>query len=213
MMHKILALLIIALVPIILINSEYALQEQALAAPAVPAQAAAAVHVPVAPDKPAQKAAAAPAPAPAPAKKAKQAPVRLSIPAIELNNPVVPMGIDKNGDLDVPAGDTKDIGWYAKGVVPGTIGSAVMDAHVFAAFSRLHEVKEGDDIYVVMADGSRLRFVVERAKVYKLEDLSPDELYNRKDGRYLHLITCAGELTDDNSTYTHRLVVYAKLAD
>src|SRR3989344_1462519 len=153
-MHKILALLIIALVPIILINSEYALQEQALAAPAVPAQpAAATVRVPVSPDKPAQKAEADPAPAPA--KVAKHVPVRLSIPAIELNNPVVPMGIDKKGDLDVPAGNTKDIGWYAKGVVPGTIGSAVMDAHVFAAFSRLNEVKEGDDIYVVMEDGAR----------------------------------------------------------
>ncbi len=209
-MHKILALAVMALVPLLLINNEYSLQERAQAAPALPAPAAAAVQVPVAPDKPALEAETSPV------KKiavAKQAPVRLSIPAIELNNPIVPMGIDKKGDLDVPSGDTNNVGWYAKGTMPGSVGSAVMDAHVFAAFSRLHEVGAGDDIYVVMADGSRLRFVVERTQVYRLEDLSSNELFNARGGRYLHLITCAGELTDDKSTYTHRLVVYAALAD
>jgi len=139
-------------------------------------------------------------------------PIAVSIPDVALGSPVVPMGVTAEGDLDVPAGTTNDVGWYAKGVVPGQVGSAVMDAHVFAAFSRLHEVETGDDIYVVMDDGTTRHFIVHKTKVHKLEDLSPNELYNKKDARYLHLITCAGELTEDKSTYTHRLVVYATLA-
>jgi sortase (surface protein transpeptidase) len=150
----------------------------------------------------------------APAKKpAVRAPARVSIPSIALNSRVVPVGVNSKGEMDVPSGSTSDIGWYAKGTVPGDLGSAVMDAHVFAALSRLDEVSAGDDIYVSMADGTTKRFAVTRAQVYKLGDLSPAELFSRKGGRYLHLITCAGELTPDRSTYTHRLVVYATLVE
>lgn len=140
-------------------------------------------------------------------------PVMLSIPAIELHTQVVPMGIDKLGNLDVPSGDTNHVGWYAKGPLPGERGAAVMDAHVFAAFERLNEVEIGDKITVIMDDGSRKHFKVKKTTVYKLEDLSSKELFTRTDGRYLHLITCAGELTPDRSTYSHRLVVYAELLD
>jgi LPXTG-site transpeptidase (sortase) family protein len=161
----------------------------------------------------AAKIAEAPAPAKtAPAKKpAVRAPVRISIPSIALNDKVVPVGVNSLGDMDVPSGSTDDIGWYAKGTVPGDIGSAVMDAHVFAALARLDEVKKGDTINVSMADGSTRRFVVTRTQVYKVGDLSPAELFSAKGGRYLHLITCAGALTPDRTSYTHRLVVYATL--
>jgi LPXTG-site transpeptidase (sortase) family protein len=114
--------------------------------------------------------------------------------------------------MDVPSGSTSDVGWYAGGTVPGDAGSAVMDAHVFAAFARLSEVKEGDSIYVRMADGTAKRFVVTRAQVYKTGELAPEELFSRAGGRFLHLITCAGEPAPDRASYTHRLVVYAALA-
>ncbi len=123
------------------------------------------------------------------------------------------MGLTKDGNLDVPSGKTNNVGWYAKGTLPGEMGSAVLDAHVYAAFSNLHKVVRGDTIYVAMQDGTTQEFKVVGTKVYELSELSGDELFNRKGGRYLHLITCAGTLTQDKSTYTHRLVVYAELAD
>jgi sortase (surface protein transpeptidase) len=122
------------------------------------------------------------------------------------------MGVNSKGDLEVPAGSTADIGWYAKGTVPGDKGSAVMDAHVFAGFSHLDKVAAGDGIDVAMADGTTRRFIVTATKTFALADLTPQELYSQDDGRYLHLITCAGTLTPDHSTYTQRLVVYAALA-
>lgn len=158
------------------------------------------------------------APAAAPVKAAAKnpaapAPVRLSIPSIALNDKVVPVGVNSLGEMAVPSGSTSNIGWYAKGTVPGNLGSAVMDAHVFAALARLDEVAAGDDIYVGMADGATKHFVVTRTQVYKVGDLSPQELFSSTGGRYLHLITCAGTLTPDHTSYTHRLVVYATLAD
>lgn len=217
-MPKILAATTAAALAAFFIINTLTLQEraQAVFVPIPAAQAAA--PFPSAPDAtmtpaPASAKKTATAPTQPASKKAAQAPVRLSIPAIALSERVVPVGVNSRGDLDVPSGSTNNIGWYAKGTVPGQMGSAVMDAHVFAGFSHLNEVAAGDDIYVGMADGTTRRFTATKAKVFALADLSPEELYSQNDGRYLHLITCAGSLTPDRSTYTHRLVVYATLAE
>lgn len=177
-------------------------QENSAEAPAgaAPAQAPA-------PQQPAASTAAQQTPAPA------GGPVRLIIPAIGLNSAIVRVGTNSVGEMDVPSGSTNNIGWYSKGVVPGTSGSAVMGAHVYAGFSKLHKVRPGSEIYVQTESGGRLRFVVTDAKTYELSTMSADALFNRKGGKFLHLITCAGELTADGSTYTHRRVVYATLAE
>ncbi len=137
-------------------------------------------------------------------------PVRVSIPSISLNSPVVGVGQNEKGEMDVPGGKTNNVGWYKYGTVPGNPGSAVLDAHVFAAFSELKYVKKGSDIYVTTADGMKLHFVVSHVQTYALSDLSPETLFAPSGERLLNLITCAGSPTADGSTYTHRLVVYTK---
>ncbi len=139
-------------------------------------------------------------------------PTRLVIPSINLDNRVIPVGVNSKGEMDVPDGKTKDIGWYKGGPRPGERGSAVLDAHVYAAFADLRYVKVGDEIIVEMENGRSVRFIVEESTVYKLGDLSPQLLFNRNDKKRLNLITCAGKPTADGSTYTHRLVVYAVYA-
>lgn len=202
-MQKIALVLSVALsVLAIVIIQKYPLQLSAQAAPRQP--------VAIAQQEPAKIQEPA-TPTPVPQKKLAAKPTLLSIPAIGLSNRIVPVGINSKGEMDVPSGNTKDIGWYAKGVIPGNTGSAVMDAHVYAAFSKLEEVKKGDLITVTLSDGTERTFKVTRTKTYALSALEPEELFNRQGGRYLHLITCAGELTPDGSTYTHRLVVYATL--
>lgn len=140
-------------------------------------------------------------------------PSKLSIPAIQLGSPVVPVALNSKGEMDVPGGDTNNVGWYAGGVLPGERGTAVMDAHVFAAFKNLSSIKVGDDLYVDTGDNRRLHFVVRAAETYALSELTPDMLFQKTDGRHLNLITCAGSLTADRTTYDHRLVVYAELVD
>lgn len=138
-------------------------------------------------------------------------PIRLIIPSIGLDAPVKDVGVNEIGEMDVPDGSSNQVGWYASGTVPGDVGSAVMDAHVFAAFAKLRYVKTGSDIYVIMKSGKKRHFIVRESLVYRLGQLSPDLLFNRTDARRLNLITCAGSPTVDGSTYDHRLVVYATL--
>jgi len=140
-------------------------------------------------------------------------PVHLIVPSINLDVPIVEVGIDNEGKMAVPDGKTGVVGWYQYGVRPGEMGSAVMSAHVYAAFSILKNAKSGDDIYVRDDTGELLHFVVEETVVYPLEELSPEMLFNRNDGKRLTLITCAGVALLGTTRYDHRLVVSAVLAE
>ncbi len=138
-------------------------------------------------------------------------PIRVSIPSINLDKKIVGVGVNSKNEMAVPAGSTDNVGWFKFGPKPGEVGSAVLDAHVFAAFADLKYVAPGADIYVETASGERLHFVVEKSQTYALADLSPATLFGATSERHLNLITCAGQLTPDHSTYDHRLVLFAAL--
>jgi sortase (surface protein transpeptidase) len=162
---------------------------------------------------PAQTAAVTAEPAELPAAPKPSYPVTLLIPSLSLSNHVIPLGTNAKGEMDVPDGDSGNVGWYQDGTIPGEVGSAVLDAHVFAAFAKLKKLKIGSSVYVVTDTGSKLHFVVSEIKTYALADVPADLLFNRADGARLNLITCAGTLSRDRTTYSHRLVVYTKLVN
>lgn len=163
------------------------------------------------PAEPTGQTAVVAAPDPEPQAPAPAKPVRLSIPSISLNDTIATVGLNPKGEMDVPSGNTSDVGWYGGGTVPGAVGSAVIDAHVFAAFAKLQNLKIGSDIYVETDRGQKLHFVVSEMQSYALKDVPADVLFNRADTERLNLITCAGKLTADRLTYDHRLIVYATL--
>jgi sortase A len=138
-------------------------------------------------------------------------PIRIIAPSIKLNSPIQGMGVNKKGELDVPSGKTNNVGWYKNGTVPGQSGAAVLDAHVFAAFSNLKYLAPGSDIYIEMASGKKLHFTVDIAKKYKLTELSPTALFQTTSDKKMNLITCAGTFIKNRATYDHRLIVYTTL--
>lgn len=114
--------------------------------------------------------------------------------------------------MDVPDGTSNSVGWYAGGVKPGEAGTAVLDAHVFAAFRDLDKVKAGDYVYIFMQSGTVLTFQITQSNLYDLSTLSPHALFEpHNTTKKLNLITCAGEFAWDRQTYTHRLIVSAEL--
>ena len=144
---------------------------------------------------------------------ASKYPHTLVIPSIHLSTSIAGMGVNKQGEMDVPNGSTNTVGWYKYGTIPGQRGSAVLDAHVYAAFEKIGNLRPGNDIYVVNASNQTLHFVVQEVKKYRLKDLSAQALFNRADDKRLNLITCAGTFVPVLGTYDHRIVVYATLAE
>lgn len=146
-------------------------------------------------------------------KRPGQYPTRLMIPSIKLDVPIENVGVSEKGEMGVPDGKTNKVGWYAPGTVPGKRGSAVLAAHVYAAFKKLRYALPGTDIYIVTQDGETLHFIVEESMVYPLADVPRETLFNRSDSARLNLITCAGKYNAKLGTYEKRLIAYARLAD
>jgi sortase (surface protein transpeptidase) len=142
-----------------------------------------------------------------------QYPKRLVIPSLKLDVPIQAVGVNAKGEMAVPSGNSGAVGWYKNGTMPGNVGSAVLDAHVFAVFEDLKYLKIGSDIFVTTEGGTKLRFSVVDSRIYTLPELTSDMLFNRKDARRLNLITCAGTYIPSLGTYDHRLVVYAIFQD
>ena len=137
-------------------------------------------------------------------------PAHLSIPSVAIDSPIRPVGVNAKGEMDVPSGDTDNVGWYMYGAKPGEKGIAVIDAHVFAAFSDLDKVKPGADIYIRTDDSTRLHFRVSKVATYKLSQLTPSMLFKKGSAKGLNLITCAGTYIPSAGTYDHRLIVYTE---
>lgn len=140
-------------------------------------------------------------------------PARLIIPSIKLDTSVIEVGVTASGEMDVPDGKTRHVGWYRYGTIPGDTGSAVMDAHVYAAFTQLRNAKIGDDIYVVNMKGEKLHFRVTDSRVYEYDMLPLQQIFDDRSGRHLNFITCARTFIPSLNTYSHRLVVYTELVE
>ncbi|HET9559516.1 MAG TPA: class F sortase [Actinomycetota bacterium] len=143
-------------------------------------------------------------------------PVRLAIPAIGVATPLVRLGLEADGGMQVPA-DFGRAGWFTEGPAPGQVGPSVIAGHVDsrtgpAVFYRLRELRPGQAILVERADGSRLRFVVEQARSYPKEGFPTAAVFGPVPEAALRLITCTGDFDRARGSYRDNLVVFARLA-
>ncbi len=146
-------------------------------------------------------------------------PVRLLIPGIGINASIESLGILPNGDLATPTRSPwTDVGWYNAGPLPGQRGSAVIDGHLDrpggypAVFWRLRDLHVGDKVLIITANGARLHFRVTRISFYPPQEAPIQDIFGNNGGKYLNLITCAGDWIPSQHQTTLRLVVYTVLA-
>jgi Sortase domain len=147
--------------------------------------------------------------------QATPVPVRLEIPSIHVASPLARLGRAPDGTVEVPS-RWEVAGWYAPGPRPGEPGSAVILGHVDskrgpAVFYRLRELRPGDQIDVTRADGSAVRFVVERTAQYLKMRFPTDEVYYPTLVPALRLVTCGGEFDFTTGHYRSNIIVFATL--
>lgn len=142
-------------------------------------------------------------------------PVRLTIPAIGVSTPLVRLGLQDDGTVEVPS-EPLHAGWYDLGPAPGAVGSAVVLGHVDsedgpAVFARLAELVRGDIVRVARADGSVASFAVASVRTYANADFPGQRVYGAARGRQLNLVTCGGAYDADRGGYQSNVVVNARL--
>jgi Sortase domain len=148
-------------------------------------------------------------------------PVRLEIARIGVDTALQQLGQDRGGAVEVPTGPRQwqDAGWYAGegGTRPGDPGSAVILGHVDskrgpAVFYRLRELRAGDPVVVVRADGSRVRFVVDRVEQYPKGRFPTEDVYYPTLSPKLRLVTCGGAFDRAAGHYRDNVIVFASLS-
>jgi hypothetical protein len=164
--------------------------------------------------------AAAQAPVIAPARPVRsrdrrpRRPVRVTIPAIGVDAPVIPLGLDADRALEVP--ERFDVaGWWSGGARPGERGPAVIVAHVDsytgpAVFFRLRSLRPGARIVVADRAGRRRRFVVQRVAEYSKAAFPTRRVYGTTARPTLRLITCSGAFDRSTGHYVDNTVVFAR---
>lgn len=139
---------------------------------------------------------------------ADRLPVRLIVPTIDLNAPVVEIGTRyKDGDL-VWATAAFAVGHLAGTKSPGEPGNCVLSGHVSSIdqgdiFHRLPWIQQGDGVTAVSARNGAWVY-----QVASIDVVLPEEVHilDQSDYPQLILMTCVPD-----HIYTHRLVVYCDL--
>ncbi|MFD6431401.1 class F sortase [Streptomyces venezuelae] len=143
-------------------------------------------------------------------------PDRVRIPSIGVDTPLMGLGLTRQGSLDVPPPERKNLaGWYEAGTTPGERGTAIVAGHVDnkegpAVFYELGALRKGRTIEVERRDGSVAVFTVHANEVYDAADFPDEKVYGAASRPELRVITCGGTYSKQTG-YQGNVVVFAHL--
>ncbi len=150
--------------------------------------------------------------APAPA----AAPVSVSIPSIGVQSPLLHLGLQADGTLDVPRDEQFDTAaWYDGSPRPGDVGPAVIEGHVSSrargpsVFFELSGIQVGARVEVLREDGTTAAFEVYDVQQFPKDGFPTLQVYGNTPGPELRIITCGGTIAESSGHYTDNVVVFA----
>ena len=142
-------------------------------------------------------------------------PVRVVAASIGVDIPVIPVGIEQGGFMELPA-DPAVAGWYRYGSDPtSSRGNTVISAHVDAPdypigpFSALRDLQAGAVIEVIDEAGAAHSYSVESVTYHRKTELPVRDIFARTGGPTLVLITCGGDYDSRTGRYTDNVVAIA----
>lgn len=143
-------------------------------------------------------------------------PVVLAVPALGLEVPVRPVGVDDEGLMEIPASG-RQVGWYRFGSAPGAeAGHSVLASHVNTAaegegvLAGLGALGPGDTVAVTLEDGTTVDYAVTDRRTVRKLDLDEDTLFDRSGPHRLALVTCGGPWIEKRSRYRDNVIVLAE---
>ncbi|MGW3247239.1 class F sortase [Streptomyces sp. NPDC001070] len=144
-------------------------------------------------------------------------PVRIELPRLGIRAAVRPVGVHRDGTVQVPSPSrAAEAGWYAGSAAPGQAGPTVILGHVDsarlpggkAAFYSLGGARRGDRVTVTREDGVVVRFTVDAAVLVAKTHFPTRAVYGPTQAPALRLITCGGRYTKAGG-YRGNVIVFA----
>jgi sortase (surface protein transpeptidase) len=143
-------------------------------------------------------------------------PIRVDVPAVGVTAPIGPLGLNRDGTLEVPTNFAR-AGWYTGRPTPGEAGPAIIVAHRASrrgpgAFWKLPDVQPGQQIVVTRADNRRVLFAVERVEQHRKDAFPTAAVYGPTPETALRLITCGGPFEPAlGDHYRDNVIVFARM--
>ncbi|MBC1291376.1 class F sortase [Listeria booriae] len=128
----------------------------------------------------------------------------------QIQNPVRPVGTDKDGRMEVPDG-IDAVYWYKYGPSPGDKGNAIIAGHrdwggELGLFKYLEDISVGEKVTIGYANNTKKEFQVKSKNSYAVKDF-PQELMDTTKGNKVTLISCTGSFDRSQDGYQSREVV------
>ncbi|WP_432136739.1 MULTISPECIES: class F sortase [unclassified Streptomyces] len=145
-------------------------------------------------------------------------PDRVRIPAIQVDAPIMAVGLDAAGWVAAPPPEDPNLaGWFTGAVSPGEKGTAVVVGHVDnhqgpAVFYGLGALKKGNRVEVARKDGKTAVFEIYGIEVFEKNNFPGDRVYGSKGTPELRVITCGGGFSKTNG-YDGNVVAFARLTE
>src|SRR4029453_3282805 len=151
-------------------------------------------------------------------------PVRLGIPRLYVDAPIITMGFDAERYPQVPERPDQ-VAWYNFSAAPGQRSNAVMAGHVDwqtstrqpipGVFYRIRELEIGDIVTVTLEDGQKLNYRVTGNVATAYEDPNVLKTMDHTSKEVITLITCGGTWQHTGQgpfggNYSHRVLVRAE---
>ena len=143
-------------------------------------------------------------------------PAVIRIPSLDVEAPIIPLGLQEDGSIEVPE-NPEQTGWWLGGPEPGERGPAVILGHVDsreegpAVFFHLRYLEAGDEIHIDRVDGSTVSYAVESIESHDKDEFPTDAVYGPTEQPTLRLVTCGGDFDFDVRTYEENVIVFASL--
>ncbi|HEU0072855.1 MAG TPA: class F sortase [Dehalococcoidia bacterium] len=137
---------------------------------------------------------------------------RLVIPGINVDAPIVVLGVLPDGTMASPDGP-EEVAWYTFSAKPGQIGNVVLSGHLdyidygAAVFWDLNTLRPGDELHLILEDDTEVTYVVESVREYDEATAPVQDIVGPTANESITLITCSGSFDPSNLHYNRRLVV------
>jgi LPXTG-site transpeptidase (sortase) family protein len=145
-------------------------------------------------------------------------PVHLRIPDIDIDTPLVNVGLNSDGTPGTPTGSNANkAAWLTTSPTPGTDGSSIIVGHVQtragpSIFFNLGKLAHGDQVYIIRSDGSTALFNVVAVQAFDKTSIPNDTVYAKSGDPELRLITCGGNWDPTHRQFSQNIIAYARFS-